>query len=140
MKAAQPIHRKTLSAAITAALVSTVTGGAALAQSASDDAQETRVAEEIIVTATRRETTVQEIPYNISAIDGDELDAAQIFTDTDLIRSITGASVVDRGHRNAGVINSIMIRGLNVESSAFGDYALSTVTTVSPTVTAAPGR
>ncbi|HSM69856.1 MAG TPA: hypothetical protein VK830_09085, partial [Xanthomonadales bacterium] len=91
MKAAQPIHRKTLSAAITAALVSTVTGGAALAQSASDDAQETRVAEEIIVTATRRETTVQEIPYNISAIDGDELDAAQIFTDTDLIRSITGA-------------------------------------------------
>jgi outer membrane receptor protein involved in Fe transport len=138
MKAAQPICRKTLSAAITAALVSTVTGGAALAQSASDDAHETRVAEEIIVTATRRETTVQEIPYNISAIDGDELDAAQIFTDTDLIRSITGASVVDRGHRNAGVINSIMIRGLNVESSAFGDYALSTVPTVSTYINDTP--
>ncbi|NND44160.1 MAG: TonB-dependent receptor [Xanthomonadales bacterium] len=94
--------------------------------------------EEIIVTATRRETTVQEIPYNISALDGDDLEAALIDTNADLVRSIAGASLVDRGHRNAGVINSVMIRGLNVESSAFGDYALSTVPTVSTYVNDTP--
>ncbi|NNL95636.1 MAG: TonB-dependent receptor, partial [Xanthomonadales bacterium] len=137
MRPAQPVHRKALSAAITAALVSTVSGSPAMAQTDADD-DASGVTEEIIVTATRRETTVQEIPYNISAIDGDELEASQIITNTDLMRSIAGASVVDRGHRNSGVINSIMIRGLNVESSAFGDYALSTVPTVSTYINETP--
>jgi outer membrane receptor protein involved in Fe transport len=94
--------------------------------------------EEIIVTATRRESSVQDIPYNISAISGQALVEAQIFENADLMRQVAGAGVVDRGHRNQGVINSIMIRGLNIDGAALGDYALNTVPTVSTYVNDTP--
>lgn len=94
--------------------------------------------EEIVVTATRREQNIQDIPYNISAVSGDEIAAAQISDSADLMRAIPGVAVVDRGYRNAGVINGIMIRGLNVDGSALGDYALNTVPTVSTYVNDTP--
>lgn len=94
--------------------------------------------EEIIVTANRREQSVQDIPYNISAVSGDFLVDAQITDSAELMRSIPGVAVVDRGARNSGVINGINIRGLNVDGSAFGDYQLSTVPTVSTYVNETP--
>lgn len=94
--------------------------------------------EEIVVTATRRETSVLDVPYNISAIAGDTLAEAQIFDSADLMRQVAGAGVVDRGQRNQGVINSIMIRGLNIDGAALGDYALNTVPTVSTYVNDTP--
>lgn len=106
----------------------------ALAQSGGADAQ----LEEIVVTATRRERNIQDIPYNITAVSGDEIAAAQISDNADLMRSIAGVAVVDRGYRNSGVINGIMIRGLNVDGSALGDYALNTVPTVSTYVNDTP--
>ena len=54
------------------------------------------------------------------------------------MRSIPGVSVVDRGDRNSSVVNGIRIRGLNVDSSALGDYAVSAAATVSTYVNDTP--
>ncbi len=94
--------------------------------------------EEIIVTATRRSTSIQDVPYNITAISGEELEGALITDQSDLMRAVPGVAVVDRGYRNAGVINGIMIRGLNVDGAALGDYSLSAVPTVSTYVNDTP--
>jgi iron complex outermembrane recepter protein len=110
-------------------------GPLAFAQSAPEGSAQL---EEIVVTATRRETSVLDVPYNISAISGETLKNAQIFDNTELMRQVPGASVVDRGSRNSGVINSIMIRGLNIDGAALGDYALNTVPTVSTYVDDTP--
>jgi outer membrane receptor protein involved in Fe transport len=94
--------------------------------------------EEIVVTATRREQSILDVPYNISAISGDTLEDSIIVDSVELMRNVAGAAVVDRGYRNVGVINSIMIRGLNIDGSALGDYALNTVPTVSTYVNDTP--
>jgi outer membrane receptor protein involved in Fe transport len=86
--------------------------------------------EEIIVTATRRETTVQEIPYNISAMTGDSMEAMNIVDQHELLRSMHGITVIDRGFRNGGTVNSIIIRGLNVDNGGNGDVHLNAVPTV----------
>lgn len=94
--------------------------------------------EEITVTATRRATSIQDVPYNISAISGEDLEKALITDQADLMRAVPGVAVVDRGYRNSGVINGIMIRGVNVDGAAFGDYQLSTTPPVSTYVNDTP--
>lgn len=119
------------------AVGSILSGTAPLAMAQAESGSE-RGIEEIVVTATRREQSLQDIPYNISAKSGADIAAAQIIDNADLMREIPGVSVVDRGYRNSGVINGIMIRGINVDGSALGDYALSTVPTVSTYVNDTP--
>ena len=129
-------HRTFRMTPVAAAIGTVLAGGspAALAQdTGADDGLE-----EIVVTATRRETTVVDVPYNISAISGQALEEGLVFENADLMRQVAGAGVVDRGHRNQGVINSIMIRGLNIDGAALGDYALNTVPTVSTYVNDTP--
>jgi len=92
----------------------------------------------ITVTATRRQERVIDVPYNITSVSGDEIEAAQTFDSAELLRSIPGVAVVDRGFRNAGTVNQIRIRGLNVDSNALGDYATSSVATVSTYVNETP--
>ncbi|HNP36691.1 MAG TPA: TonB-dependent receptor [Woeseiaceae bacterium] len=108
------------------------TGSVAMAQDARGGI------EEIVVTATRRESSIQDVPYNISAISGKDLEAALITDQVDLMRAMPGVAVVDRGYRNSGVINGIMIRGVNVDGAAFGDYQLSAVPTVSTYINETP--
>jgi outer membrane receptor protein involved in Fe transport len=86
--------------------------------------------EEVLVTATRRATTVQEIPYNISAMTGDFMEKQNLINQYDVLRAMYGVTVVDRGYRNAGTVNSIVIRGLNVDNGANGDIMLNAVPTV----------
>ncbi|WP_066959392.1 TonB-dependent receptor [Microbulbifer sp. Q7] len=93
-------------------------------------AQSTDAIEEVIVTATRRAQSVQDIPYNISAVSGDELEAGQITDAAEMMRSVPGLTVVDRGYRNSGTVNGVIIRGMNVDSGANGDVPLSAVPTV----------
>lgn len=69
--------------------------------------------EEIIVTATRRAQSVQDIPYNISAMTGDQLESAGVVSLTDLTRAIPGIAYADLGIRSAGVNNQLILRGLN---------------------------
>ncbi|HFB64224.1 MAG TPA: TonB-dependent receptor [Aeromonadales bacterium] len=133
-----PIFRRTgVATAISAALLLSTGGFAADSKDdkvSSDDSKENVV----IVTANRREQNVQDVPFNISAISGEMLSDAQITDAAELMRNIPGVAVVDRGQRNSGVINGIMIRGLNVDGSALGDYALSTVPTVSTYINDTP--
>lgn len=94
--------------------------------------------ERITVTATRRPTTVNEIPYNISVLSGSELEERNIVDQVDVMRETPGITVVDRGYRNSGVINNIVIRGMNVDSAGNGDFAVNAVPTVSTYVNDTP--
>ncbi|WP_304176399.1 TonB-dependent receptor [Phenylobacterium aquaticum] len=93
---------------------------------------------EVVVTATRREERVLDVPYNISAVSGQAIDQAKVQSTAELLRTVPGVSVVDRGYRNQGVSNSIQIRGLNVDSAILGDYAVSAVAPVSSYVNDTP--
>ena len=81
-------------------------------------ADESATLEEIVVTATRREMNASDIPFNISAITGDEIEAANITDVQELMRAMPGITVADGGGRFAENNNVITIRGLNVDPSA----------------------
>lgn len=116
-------RRKPLAVAVTAACMSMPT--ATLAQEDGDS-----LMDEILVTATRRESSVQDIPYNISAMSGEAMDLQNVVNQYDVLRAMHGVTVVDRGYRNAGTVNSIVIRGLNVDNGLNGDIMLNAVPTV----------
>ncbi len=118
-------QKKTLAVAVTAACITMATAPQLSAQQ-----EGSSLLEEIIVTATRREQTIQEIPYNISAMTGDAMDILNIIDQHDLLRAMHGISVVDRGYRNGGTVNSIVIRGMNVDNGGNGDVYLNAVPTV----------
>ncbi|PLW83877.1 TonB-dependent receptor [Kineobactrum sediminis] len=123
------MHKKTLSIAVAAGSLLLVPDYS-LAQGA--------VLEEVLVTATRRSESILDIPYNISAVSGASLEAAQITDQAELLRSVAGVGVIDRGHRNSGTVNTIRIRGLNVDSSIVGDFATASAPTVSTYVNDTP--
>ena len=87
--------------------------------------------EEIIVTATSRETKLIDVPYNISTVSGDEIEERAILDDSELLRNFAGVSTVDRGYRNAGTTSNIRMRGLNLDSAALQDFPVSAVASVS---------
>ena len=93
---------------------------------------------EVVVTARRREESILDVPYNISAVSGATIEQDHVLDAAELMRSIPGVSVVDRGDRNSSIISGIRIRGLNVDSSALGDYAVSAAATVSTYVNDTP--
>lgn len=103
------------------------------------DAQENSdpVVDEVIVTTQRRAENILDVPYNISVVTGDEIAASITLDNAELLRSVPGASVIDQGPRNVQ-FNSIRIRGLNVDSSAFGDFLLGSVPTVATYVNETP--
>lgn len=74
-----------------------------------------QVDDEIIVTATRRSQSVQDIPINISALPGSELEAAGISSGQDLLNLLPGVFASDQGGRT-GVENNISMRGLNANN------------------------
>ncbi len=94
--------------------------------------------ETVTVTAQGREQDILDVPYNISAVSGDAIEQASILDTAELMRNIPGVGVVDRGARNSSVVNGIRIRGLNVDSSALGDYAVSAAATVATYVDKTP--
>lgn len=135
MNSMTPFDRKALATAVTTALVTSLAAPSALAQ---DQEGNAGVMEEIIVTATRRESTIAEIPYNISAVGGDFIDAGKILTTGELLRGVPGASVIDFGARNAGAVNAIRIRGLAIDSNVNMDVRLSAVPPVSTYINDTP--
>ncbi len=74
--------------------------------------------ETIIVTATRRSMSVEEVPFNISAISGAAIEEAGIVDSQELLRELPGIMVPDNGARLSENNNSITIRGLNVNPYA----------------------
>ena len=131
MKSATTFRKKTLSVAVATCSTLLMYGEAGLAQS------ENKL-EEVIVTATSRQEAIEDIPYNISAMQGSELVDQQIKDQAELLRAMSGVSVVDRGYRNSGTVNSIIIRGINVDNGLNGDITLNAVPTVSTYVDNTP--
>ena len=93
-------------------------------------AQEKQGLEEIVVTATRREQSVLEIPFNISAVSGESLVQANISDAVEALRTVPGVTMFDRGYRNSGMANSIVIRGMNIDNGANGDVPVAAPPTV----------
>ncbi len=110
----------------------------AQAASAADAGMRDDVLQEIVVTAQRRSQDILDVPYNISAVSGQSIENNNVLDAAELMRSIPGITTVDRGDRNSSVVNGIRIRGLNVDSSALGDYAVSAASTVSTYVNDTP--
>lgn len=110
MKTNHHRHKKIISAITLAS--------SALVQPTLTIAQESALLEEIVVTATRREMKASEIPFNISAITGDEIEEANLVDMQDLLRAMPGVTVADGGGRFSENNNVITIRGLNVDPSA----------------------
>ena len=72
----------------------------------------------IIITATRREQSVQEAPINIAAV-GEAQIEEQGFADlADVLAYVPGINIVDRGGRQG---NPIIVRGLNADPVGPGD-------------------
>ncbi len=134
-----PINRRIPRSAISAAVAQALWAGSGIGLAGPVLAQEARVElAPVIVTAQRREQDILDVPYNISAMSGDEIALRQTLDSPELLRGIAGVGVVDRGQRNAAVVSGIRIRGLNVDSAALGDYAVSGVSTVSTYVDDTP--
>ena len=99
-----------LTAAIAAVMGSNLAASGALAQSPQQfDAQ----TEEIVVTASRRETSIQELPFNITAISGGALERQRLTSLSEFSRWVPGLTVIDQGGRGA---NRMTVRGLNITS------------------------
>ena len=91
--------------------------------------ESTGVLDEIIVTATRRDESVQDVPYNIQAISAQTLQLTGAIDQSDFARMIPGLSMVDRGARD-GV--EFVLRGLTTGSNS-GSIGQTTTTYVDDT-------
>ena len=109
-----------------------------LAQAAPTAAAAEASLEEIVVTATRRSVSVVDVPFNISAVSGAQIEAQNLSNPVDLLRTVPGVSVVDRGIRNSGVVNNVRIRGINVDAATLGDYVVAGAAAVSSYVNETP--
>lgn len=146
MTSASHIKRTQLASAIALALLGLGHASHALAQtapapaaadSAAKDAKNQQL-DTVLVTAQGRRENPLKIPYNITAVSGDDLQERRITDQVDLLREVAGASVVDRGYRNSGVMSGVTVRGLNLNGSSLGDYQTSAVPAVSTYVNQTP--
>ncbi len=69
---------------------------------------------EIVVTGTRRATTIQDTPINISAVSGDMLAAQRVDDVRDLAAFTPGITINDTGPRSTG---QIIARGINASDT-----------------------
>jgi iron complex outermembrane recepter protein len=137
LSATPRVRRTLLAMAVLAGLVAQAETSAQEA-AAVEENDETTELDKITVTAQGREQDILAVPYNISAVSGDAIEQNNVLDTAELMRSIPGVGVVDRGARNSSVLSGIRIRGLNVDSSALGDYAVSAASTVATYVDKTP--
>jgi iron complex outermembrane receptor protein len=78
---------------------------------------------EIVVTATRRAELIKDIPFSVTALTGEELEARAVLNLSDFIQQVPGVMLVNRG---AGA-NEITIRGLNANATQISSYQTTTV-------------
>jgi len=98
------IRKTAMAVAIGTALMST-----AQIQAAENDL------EQITVTATRRETSIMDVPYNISAYSGVALEKLEIQELGEFVRFVPGLTYTDVGIREQGNNNTLIMRGLSAQ-------------------------
>lgn len=89
----------------------------AFAQDAAVEEAESRQ-DVVLVTATRREGSVQDVPINIAAVGGPQIEEQGIEELGDLLSYVPGINLVDRGPRQG---NPIIVRGINADPIGSGD-------------------
>ena len=105
---------------------------------AREDETTTAKLDEVVVTATRRSQSITDVPYNISAISGDDLKSSNIVDFSKLTQSIPGLQMTDRGVRDNTANARLISRGLNTESSSFSDIPFVTVSPVATYIDETP--
>ena len=103
--------RKPLGVAISAGLVTTVAGVSGV--EAAEAADQTRAIEEVIVTATKRAESMQDIAVSVSALQGDDLDQLRINSFDDYIKHLPNVVMMGVGPGQS----EIYIRGAATEQS-----------------------
>ncbi|HPE32647.1 MAG TPA: TonB-dependent receptor plug domain-containing protein, partial [Parvularculaceae bacterium] len=123
-----------------AAALTAIDGGASMASAQSTEGEPAAegAADSIYVTASRRKQSVEDVPYNISAISGDDLNAARVTDFSKLTRSIPGLQLTDRGIRDNSTSARLISRGLNTESAAIADLPFVTASPVATYVDETP--
>ena len=76
--------------------------------------------QEVLVTAQRRSETIQDVPYNISALNSDTLQSANITSLNDLTRLVPGLTAVDEGPSSRAGYSSLTLRGIRTDSPGGG--------------------
>ena len=96
--------------------MSVISTPTALAQEGTEDVSRQ---DTIIVTATRRNESIQDIPINISAVGGDQIEQQGFGDISELAAFVPGLNIADQGGRDG---NRIVVRGLNAEplQNSFG--------------------
>jgi len=79
--------------------------------------------QEVVVTASRRAVSAQDLPISITAVTGVTLEQAGIQDISSLARSVAGVSYTDKGPFGGVNGSTLIIRGLNSEATA-GQLAL----------------
>lgn len=93
---------------------------AAQAASAQNAAAPTAsVVEEVVVTANRREQSVIDVPYNISAVSGEEIGAAGITDVQGLQHLVPGLLIPDVGARANSTNSNIVLRGMSSTNAGY---------------------
>jgi iron complex outermembrane receptor protein len=75
-------------------------------------AQDDSALEEVVVTATRRAGSVQDVPINIAAVDGARLEEQGFTNIADVLSYVPGINAIDQGGRNG---NETIVRGINAD-------------------------
>ncbi len=121
MRKFKTMKRNPLSRAVSLALLPTLGISAVPAVLAQD-----AVLEEIIVTSSRREESVQDIPINIAAVSNEKIEDLRLFGVAEIANYVPGLTVIDRGPRDE--IPDILVRGLNTSGLGPG-FSSDTVAT-----------
>jgi len=113
-----PPRRRLAIGSVTAAVLTALYGAPAGADTAADTADDTTL-QEVVVTASRRAVSAQDLPISITAVTGESLDKAGIQDIAGLAHSMAGVTYTDRGPFGGVNGSTLIIRGLNSESLAF---------------------
>jgi iron complex outermembrane receptor protein len=113
------VHAQLDAAAATGSSTATTPAAAASGTSSNDNFLGTL--QEVTVTAQRRSQSVQDVPYNISAIDGAQIAQSGAASLNDLTRVVPGLTTVDEGDSARGGTNNLTLRGLRTDSPGGGE-------------------
>src|SRR5712664_2809991 len=87
---------------------------------------ESQPLQEIVVTAQHRKQSVQDIPYNITAFDGDQIASSGAVSLNELTKLVPGLTSVDEGAGARGRTNNLTLRGLRTDSPGGGELGAET--------------
>ena len=119
----QPRRLETV-ASVTAAVLTALYGAPSFGDESNAPAA-TGMLEEVIVTATRRAVSAQDLPISITAVTGNTLEQAGIQDVAALAHSMAGVNVTDKGPFSGVNGSGLIIRGLNSEQTS-GQLGLAT--------------